>query len=216
MLDVFIIKAGITLNVDNFIDILGKQEIDRYKLLKNKDDKDRFLERHVVLRKMLAKYSNLNIDEIKLSYNKFGKLDSKNIDIYFNISRTHDFFTIAVSNNPIGIDIEKIRNIKDLGMANFFCTDEELNYIDVSTSKSTAFLKLWTLKESFVKNTGKGMLFKLKRLSFNVNNNEILLKIDNKLDTLHKFILLKKLGNILSVCYMGKSIRPKITIYNKK
>lgn len=86
----------------------------------------------------------------------------------FNISHTIGMIAIAVSDKPIGIDIEKIQK-QDLRIAERFFPSPECNYINEAESdaeKSKRFLEVWTKKEAYIKFTGEGMSRPIS--SFNV------------------------------------------------
>lgn len=207
MLNVYIIKEGSTILIDNSLNILDINERGRYKSFKYRSDKIRFLERHIVLRKILEKHINIKADKIKFTYNKFGKPSIKDNNIFFSISKTEGFFIIVVSNKEVGIDVEKIKKIKDLGAASIFCAKDEMDYIKTNPNM---FLKIWTLKESLIKCIGEGMSFNLKRSCLNFNNQKIILKIDNKVNSRYRFISFKKMNMIVSICYTDRSNNYKI------
>ncbi len=77
----------------------------------------------------------------------------------FNISHTSEMIAIAMSDKPVGIDIEKIQK-QDLRIAERFFTDTEHSYIndaDSDADKNKRFLEVWTKKEAYIKFTGEGM-----------------------------------------------------------
>ena len=77
----------------------------------------------------------------------------------FNISHTSGMIAIAVSDKPVGIDIEKIQK-QDLRIAERYFTDAECNYINEADSdddKNKRLLEVWTKKEAYLKFTGEGM-----------------------------------------------------------
>ncbi|OPX69318.1 MAG: holo-(acyl carrier protein) synthase 2 [Methanoregulaceae archaeon PtaB.Bin009] len=61
--------------------------------------------------------------------------------------------------NPVGVDIEQIKEIPDLisNTHQLFHT-EQLNLISLlpPIEQTQAFFNLWTLKEAYLKATGKG------------------------------------------------------------
>lgn len=86
----------------------------------------------------------------------------------FNISHTLGMIAVAVSEKPIGIDIEKIQK-QDLRIAERFFTSPECNYINEAESdaeKNKRLLEVWTKKEAYIKFTGEGMSRPIS--SFNV------------------------------------------------
>ena len=75
---------------------------------------------------------------------------AENNNIFFNISHTNGCVICAISNNEIGVDIEKIRPI-NLNISKKICTPSEQKLFDKSSNKATFLLKVWTKKESYVK-----------------------------------------------------------------
>ena len=79
--------------------------------------------------------------------------------LHFNVSHSGEYLAIAISNQPVGIDIQGLKEIKE-GMYRKVVQPEELSLIGENRQKD--FLKLWTLKESFVKAEGKGLRIPFK------------------------------------------------------
>ena len=81
--------------------------------------------------------------------NENGKPFIENGDnFHFNISHTKNAFAVAVSDEAVGIDIEKIRPI-DYTKLNKF--------IDFNTENENDFFEIWTKKEASVKRDGKAI-----------------------------------------------------------
>ena len=83
--------------------------------------------------------------------------------LHFNVSHSGEYLAIAVSEFPVGVDIQEPKQIKD-GMFRKFVREEEAGLI--GDNKQRDFLRLWTLKESFVKAEGKGLRISLKDYYF--------------------------------------------------
>lgn len=82
-----------------------------------------------------------------------------NKDIHFSISHTNQYIAIALSNTPIGIDIEEERKYKKALVERFLHPKEAL-YLETLQSQEEqdgAFTKIWTIKEAYVKCTGTGI-----------------------------------------------------------
>ncbi|MEG1572788.1 MAG: 4'-phosphopantetheinyl transferase superfamily protein [Bacteroidales bacterium] len=79
--------------------------------------------------------------------------------IHFNISHSFDYIAIALSDKPVGIDIEKIRTRNYKPILERYFAAEEQNYIfSLDPEKQNAsFIQLWTLKECFLKYKGCGI-----------------------------------------------------------
>jgi len=96
----------------------------------------------------------------KVAFEDRGKPFIPNSEIYFNLSNTNGIVVLAISDQPIGIDIEKLRQPKPLIYKRVFC-NEEVDFI----SSAEDFTYLWTRKEAVVKLFGGGISMGLKEFS---------------------------------------------------
>lgn len=69
--------------------------------------------------------------------------------IFFNLSHSGDYVTVAVSCHPVGIDVQEKRTISDALKGKFFAEKER-------TAKTPGYY-IFSGKESYVKLTGEGM-----------------------------------------------------------
>lgn len=103
-------------------------------------------------------------DEMGKPYFTEGKLQ-------FNVSHSGEYLAIAISENPVGVDIQEPKQIKE-GMFKKVVHPKEQSLIGADRQKD--FLRLWTLKESFVKAEGKGLRISLKDYYFEKENERYL------------------------------------------
>ncbi|MBR1389689.1 MAG: 4'-phosphopantetheinyl transferase superfamily protein [Prevotella sp.] len=82
-------------------------------------------------------------------------------DIHFNLSHCRRAVVCAVSHQPIGIDVESIREYKE-SLARYTMNDEELQQISSAPRPDEAFVRLWTMKEAALKLIGTGISNDLK------------------------------------------------------
>ncbi len=83
-------------------------------------------------------------------------------DIYFNISHSHDYVILAISNKyNIGIDIELKNDKREDRLKKFICNKEELDFV----KENDDFYKIWTSKESLLKCVGTGLVNDLKKVN---------------------------------------------------
>ena len=81
--------------------------------------------------------------------------------ICFNLSHSNEIALYAItSNRSVGVDIEYIhteRNVKELARSFFY--PKEFSFISSlsQSEQKEAFLKIWTVKEAYVKATGDGL-----------------------------------------------------------
>ena len=83
--------------------------------------------------------------------------------LQFNVSHSEEYLAIAISKQPVGIDIQGPKNIRD-GMFKKVVQPAEAELIGEERERD--FLRLWTLKESFVKAEGKGLRIPMKDYYF--------------------------------------------------
>lgn len=94
--------------------------------------------------------------------------------LHFNISHAGEYAICAVSDNPVGCDIEKMRPYRQQ-LAERVLSAEELSQFAAEKDKSsrdTLFFRFWTLKESFLKAFGCGITVQLPSVSFNLTGKE--------------------------------------------
>ena len=83
---------------------------------------------------------------------------------YFNLSHSGDWAVLAVSDVPVGIDIEKMsgRNVR---LAAKIFHPDEFAWLQEGENPSERFYTLWTMKESVMKATGQGLALATKSFS---------------------------------------------------
>ena len=141
-----------------------REKIDR---AKTKSGKTASLSAGIILKKALKEEG---ISDINIKLNSNGKpyLDGVS-DLFFNISHSEGMVMCAISDKEVGCDIEALRDF-DIEIAKrFFCDEEYEQILNCKTKneQNDMFLRLWTLKESFLKATGLGLSLPLN--SFKVS-----------------------------------------------
>ena len=113
----------------------------------------------LLLKKVLELHG---VSESSLRLGEHGKPEADGI--YFNLSHSGDFVVCAVSDrHPVGCDIELIKNIEGHVGERFFSSMENERLNTVSEDKrDEEFIRLWTLKESYLKMSGEGLKFPLR------------------------------------------------------
>ncbi len=111
-------------------------------------------------------------------YGPNGKPHLKNHpEIHFNLSHCDEAVVCVVSNKPVGIDVESIRQFSpELAAATM--NPEELDIIQSSPNPSIAFTRFWTMKESLLKLTGEGITDNLHDILTNTDNYHFITEID--------------------------------------
>ena len=119
-----------------------------------------------LLESMLKENAYQGLDARIIRENEYGKPYFSNSDTHFNLAHSENALICAISDSPIGVDIERIGEIKPMILNKCF-SDKEASYI----SSPDDFYKLWTLKEAYVKAIGVGISKRLSEISFTIEDN---------------------------------------------
>lgn len=77
-------------------------------------------------------------------------------ELFFNLSHCKRAVVCAVSEQPVGIDVEMLGHYSER-LANYTMNADELAEIAAASDKDLAFTRLWTMKEATMKLTGEGI-----------------------------------------------------------
>lgn len=125
--------------------------------LKKKPDKKLSVVAGELVRNAVSNKFNIAPQDIRFRVGKNGKPYIENVDIEFSISHSGDIALCAISDKPVGIDIEQIRNV-DINMVKRVFTSDEQQYVLEKWSLSKQrFFEIWTRKEAYAKLNGKGV-----------------------------------------------------------
>ena len=134
------------------VDFKRKNKVVRYRM---PDDRKRSLGAGILIKKIL---NENGLSESSLKYSENEKPFADNL--FFNISHSGDYVVGVVSDCDVGCDIERISGAPLEVAEHYFCPGE-LAYIKNAKNKDKVFFTLWTLKESYMKMTGRGMSLSL-------------------------------------------------------
>ncbi len=107
-------------------------------------------------------------------------------EIHFNLSHCKEAVACAVSNSPIGIDVESLGRFRE-SVARYAMNEEELQQILSSVRPDITFTRLWTMKEARLKLTGEGIQDHIKNV---LDGNQYRFTTEEHIDR----------GYILTVC----------------
>lgn len=136
---------------ERLLDLVGirrREKVIRYRM---PDDRKRSLGAGIIIRKILDE-NGLTESCLRYSDNEKPVVDG----LFFNVSHAGDYVVGVLSDCEVGCDIEKNANAP-LEVAEHYFYHSELAYIKAAEDKDKAFFTLWTLKESYMKMTGRGM-----------------------------------------------------------
>ncbi len=107
--------------------------------------------------------------------------------LHFNISHCHTGVACVVDSSPVGVDIESIRPF-DLELAEHICNSSELFEIKTANNPAVEFTKLWTIKESYLKYLGVGLVDALPAL------------LDKALEVNFQTTICEEHGYVMTIC----------------
>ena len=134
------------------------------------------------LRQVLAAYLQCAPLEVKYIYGAHGKpglaIDCaakarSSRPLQFNLSHSGDSLLCAVSSQPLGVDIECMaRKLEVMPLATRFFSAIEVASLQAQAGRAVdkpamhaSFMRIWTLKEAFVKAIGEGLSFPLHKFA---------------------------------------------------
>ncbi len=97
-------------------------------------------------RRLLADILGLNILSL-INFDDNNRPEKLHDGTHFSFSHSDKYVAVAVSENSVGIDIQKHKKVS-LCLIEKVCAPDEILYAEVM---ETNFFKLWTAKEAFVK-----------------------------------------------------------------
>ncbi len=113
------------------------------------------LKSYVMLRELLEQQGLTH--PFHFGYNKHGKPFLKDHpDLHFNLSHCKNGIAVAISDQPIGIDIECYREVSD-SLVRYTMNEEEQRIIAESDDQVRTFTEYWTKKEAVFKLRGTGI-----------------------------------------------------------
>jgi 4'-phosphopantetheinyl transferase len=156
---------------------LDAAERDRAERFRFEADRRAFLAAHALARAMLAEAAGLPAAALRFVAGRAGKPE---LDpalglpwLRFNLSHTRSLVACALAcRDDLGLDVEDLaRPEASPGLAGRFFAPPEAAAIAAlpPAERHRAFLRIWTLKEAFVKATGDGLGLGLDRFAFTLD-----------------------------------------------
>ncbi len=122
---------------------------------KNTSDQLRHLAGEILSRTAIKRHTGTWPGDPFLS-SEHGKPYMQHHPVYFNVSHSGDYVALAISENNVGVDIEKLRHNK-MRVARRFFSEKEIKRLQVSDNPDRDFTRLWSLKEAYLKYNGSGL-----------------------------------------------------------
>lgn len=153
-------------------------------LLKHGKDKNRSLGAGLLLDHALAAYG-LRERGVEYEIGKWGKPVLRcHPEIHFSLSHSGDYAICSIGDHPVGNDIEYIRQGR-LKVADRFFAEEEQEWlyaVEDEAERTRRMFRIWTMKESFLKVTGRGMSLPLSDFAVHVDEESQRIRVRHKVD----------------------------------
>lgn len=127
--------------------------------LGNVDDRTRCLCAGVALDAVLQSV-NLREKDVTIGYGEHGKPFLKDYPhLHFNLSHSGKWAVCALSDTPIGVDVEQLRQVDALRLAARWLPAKQAKLLKTSppTEQIPRFFEFWTRRESLLKAQGVGL-----------------------------------------------------------
>ena len=170
--------ADLTEHADRYLALLPPWRTERYHRMKLQNGRLEELAAGLLLRHALKDAAGIDLMTAEVTKNEHGKPmlgagtktnGAKTDDtmaknggatagpaVHFNISHSGGYIAVAVSDHPVGIDVET-KSDPDLKVTARFYSEAEQVAVRAAEDPQKAFRRLWTRKEAYVKCTGTGI-----------------------------------------------------------
>jgi 4'-phosphopantetheinyl transferase len=185
MVDAYLLKLDDNINESCFQYLIDKvDEKKKQRILEFRNKRDLY---HTLFGDFLARYvigkrlGSINTNVI-FSYSPYGKPYAEGLgNVHFNIAHSGEYIVCAISNREVGIDIEQQIPGPFSDVADLFSIGEKQSlYGQPLHLQQEFFYSLWTLKESYIKQTGEGLSRSLNSFSIKLTGDNISLEIGEK------------------------------------
>ncbi|MCR4965234.1 MAG: 4'-phosphopantetheinyl transferase superfamily protein [Bacteroidales bacterium] len=143
------------IDLQSSMDLLSDQRREQVLRITHEQGRRENVAAYLLLKKAL--HEEYGIDEPPI----FGYEDTEkpflidHPEIHFNLSHCKTAAVCVLDSVPVGVDVEKIRPFRE-SLARHTMNEEEMSLILSGTSESE-FIRLWTMKESYLKLKGLGI-----------------------------------------------------------
>ena len=174
-------------DVQASLQTLSEAERTRYARFRFARDQRDYAIAHDLLRRCLSRYEPVHPVDWQFELEPRGKPqlasthhlpENGGPSLLFNLSHTRGLVAAGVARRfAIGIDVEVLRRFADAtDVARRFFSPSEVEALEACPEEArlVRFVELWTLKEAFLKATGEGVSERLREISFDLGQPEVL------------------------------------------
>lgn len=152
------VKSPICDNVfEYFLRFVSPEKKERISKQCIKQNADNMLVGEILAKAIIKKTFGIEIKKQVFKLSENGKPYLANFpDIHFSISHSGEYVMVAVSDKPVGADIQKIKKYNSAVMKKYY-SDKEIKQIEESSDKDSEYTKIWTQKEAVIKKSDTGL-----------------------------------------------------------
>ncbi len=178
IMKIYLLKCPMHMEEDRFhslIKLIHPEKKERVLRYRKSGDACQVVWADLLIRALLIEKTGLSNTQIVFGKDAFQKpFFQTDPSIHFNISHSGNYILCAMDNEPVGVDIEKIEPIKS-GIIKLTFSSHEQEIFKKMTSKEglSYFFDIWTLKESYLKNIGRGIDYLPNRLSVQFDQSNV-------------------------------------------
>jgi len=166
--------------------LLQPAELERVDKGYSEEVRLRFLAARAMQRTVLARYGGVDPTALRFVTGEHGKpalaAEFAPLGLHFNVTHTEGLVGIAVSRHrDVGFDAENLRErTTALKLARRYFTAEEARDLEALplAEQPARFYSLWTLKESWMKATGRGIAAGLDNAAFSLDDKHGVVGLD--------------------------------------
>jgi 4'-phosphopantetheinyl transferase len=148
-----------------YLGILDSEELHISASFRFERDRQRFIIRRIILRKLLSLYLGITPQMVRLRYSPHGKpyllTPCDGDSIQFNTSHSKGLALYVFSRQRhLGVDLESLQLIPEIDalLSRWLPTQEAVSLLKLSTEKKhLAFFTFWVQKEAYLKALGQGL-----------------------------------------------------------
>ncbi|MGH7639528.1 MAG: 4'-phosphopantetheinyl transferase family protein [Candidatus Dormibacteria bacterium] len=143
---------------------LSQQDLEQALAIPQARIRDRFRARRAWLRWLLAAYIDVEPRSLVFALGTRGKphlMGTRTLGLQFNVAHSGDLMVLAVANDVnVGVDLEQVQAGFPVGdVAHRFFADTECRLLAGTgeLERPSAFFRIWTRKEAYLKGLGLGI-----------------------------------------------------------
>lgn len=156
--DVWLCEINRLQSCKRLIPLLTEYEQKRAAAILNLANQRAYIAAHLLLQWVLTQHYGICHRDLVLICNAHGKpCLEQYCHIHFNISHTDGMVAVAVSNFPVGVDVEHTLVKNPIALAQAFFAPLEIEDLVTNHSPARLFRRYWVAKEACVKAIGVGI-----------------------------------------------------------